>query len=190
MITSSALGEGKSTTAAYLGIAASKYAKTKTVLIDLDLRRPRLHEVFGLEKKQGVVEVLLEGYSIMACLENTNYSNLKIITSGRFNDSPSQLLGNGHLKVMFSELRAHFDLIIVDAPPVIPVSDSLLLNSEIDGALLVIKAGKTQKPVIHRGIRLLRDAKIDILGIILNNMHQVLPYYYDHGFYKYEYRQQ
>ncbi len=78
-------------------------------------------------------------------------------------------------------------MIIIDAPPLIPVSDPLLLGSEVDGALFVIKTGKTQKPVIRRALQLLEDARIKTLGVILNNMEHALPYYYEYHFYRYEY---
>lgn len=187
MLTSSSLGEGKSTTAAYLAIACSKYRDSKTLLMDFDLRRPRVHELFGLEKKNGMSEVLLKQTSVKRYLKKTKFQNLHLLTSGRLKKSPSELFNTSYLKEVFDEVKFYFDFIIVDAPPVIPVSDPLMLSSEIDGALFVIKAGKTQKPVIQRAVQLLKDAKIEILGVIVNNVKHVLPYYYDYSFYKYDY---
>lgn len=188
MITSASLGEGKSTVAAYLAIACSKYRNTHTVLVDFDLRRPRIHELFGLKKKRGIAEILSRKVPAKACLKNTRYENLKIITCGQSShENTSALINSAHITDFFAELRFYFDFIIVDAPPVIPVSDPLMLSSEVDGALFVIKAGKTQKPVIQRATQLLQDARITTLGVILNNMHHVLPYYYDYDFYQYEY---
>ncbi len=188
MITSSALGEGKSTVASYLAIAYSKYRNTRTVLVDFDLRRPRIHRVFEKEKRQGVADILRGKAALKQCLRKTQYPNLNIITCGRnSNENAVETLNSAGVKDFFSELRFYFDFIVVDAPPVIPVSDPLMLNSEIDAALFIIKAGKTQKPVVRRAIQLLRDARIEILGLILNNVNHALPYYYDYDFYKYEY---
>ncbi len=188
MVTSSGLGEGKSTVATYLAIAYSKYRNTKTVIVDFDLRRPRVHSIFELEKKNGVAEILKGKVPVKACLRDVQYPNLQVVTCGRrAKECTSEVLNSPRVQDFFSELRFYHDLIIVDAPPVIPVSDPLMLGSEIDGSLFVIKAGKTQKPVIKRAIQLLRDARVDILGLILNNVHHALPYYYDYDFYKYEY---
>jgi len=187
MITSSTLGEGKSTTAAYLAIACSKYRGSKTLLIDFDLRRPKVHELFGFAKKGGVSDILTRKASIKRYLRRTKFRNLSVITCGRLNKSPSELFNTEHLKELFEEAKFYFDFIIVDAPPVIPVSDPLMLSAEIDGALFIIKAGKTQKPVIERAVQLLKDARIEIFGVIVNNIKHVLPYYYDYSFYKYSY---
>jgi Mrp family chromosome partitioning ATPase len=112
---------------------------------------------------------------------------LSILTSGKIQESPSELFNTEHIREVFSEAKFYFDFIIVDAPPVIPVSDPLMLSSEVDGALFVIKAGQTQEPVIQRAVKLLRDAKIEIFGAIVNNIKHVLPYYYDYRFYNYSY---
>lgn len=188
MVTSASLGEGRSTAAAYLAIACSRYRNTKTVLVDFDLRRPRVHELFEVRRKRGIAEILSRRAPLKACLKGTRYRNLRIVTSGRdSHKNPSGLMNSSHIEQLFAELRFYFDLIIIDAPPVIPVSDPLLLSPELDGALFVVKAGKTQKPVIQRALQLLKDARVETLGIILNNMHHVLPYYYDYSFYHYQY---
>lgn len=188
MITSATLGEGKSTVASNLAVVCSRYRNMKTVLVDLDLRRPRIDEVLGLRRRGGVYDILRGQASVTSCLKKMKSGNLRILTSGTFsNVNVSSVLSNGHISELFAELRLYFDIIIVDSPPVIPVSDPLLMRSEIDGALFVVKAGKTQKPVVKRAINLLKDARINVLGIVLNNMNHILPYYYDHKFYDYEY---
>ena len=188
MVTSSMLGEGKSTTAAYLAIAYSKYRETKTLLIDLDLRRPTVHGLFEVRKRRGVSDILGLEIPVKTCIKQSKYDNLYIITSGHLSKyTPSELFNSARLRDLFSDLKSYFDMIIIDAPPLIPVSDPLLLGSEIDGALFVVKAGKTQKPVIRRALRLLKDARITTLGVVLNNMQHALPYYYEYQFYGYEY---
>ena len=188
MVTSSALGEGKSTFATSLAIGCSEFRGTKTVIVDFDLRRPTVHHQFGLRRNSGVVEILSGTKSLRGCLKKTKYADLRVLTCGRNAQvNVSSLLNSGRVEALFSELKFYFDVVIVDAPPVIPVSDPLMLSSEIDGALFVVKAGKTQKPVIRRAVQLLQDAGITTLGVILNNVEHVLPYYYDYSFYGYEY---
>lgn len=188
IVTSSMLGEGKSTTAAYLAIAYSKVRETKTLLIDLDLRRPKVHRLFDVQKRRGVSDILGREKSVRACIKESGYNNLYIITSGRFSKyTPSELFNSARLRALFSELKLYFDMIIIDAPPLIPVSDPLLLGPEIDGALFVVKTGKTQKPIVRRALELLKDARIKTLGVVLNNMEHALPYYYEYHFYGYEY---
>lgn len=187
MVTSSILGEGKSTVSSLLATVCSQYRNTKTLLIDMDLRRPKLHEIFEIERARGVTDIILKQKSVKTCLKSTSSKNLFVVTSGVINCSPSEILNNVRLKDMFLECKFYFDLIIIDTPPVVPVSDTMLLSSEVDGALFLIKAGKTQKPVIKRAIQLLQEANIKILGVIVNNMHHVLPYYYDYKYYRYEY---
>ena len=79
------------------------------------------------------------------------------------------------------------DFIIIDTPPVIPISDPLLLGNETDGVILVVKAGKTKKDIVKRAQQLLNDSGITILGVILNNFKEVLPYYYNYKYYEYKY---
>lgn len=188
MVTSSSLGEGKSTFAACLAVACSMYRDTKTVIVDFDLRRPRVHDLFRLRKRHGVADMLTGKKVVKQCLKGTKYPNLMVISSGRDSQrNTSALLNSPRLPEVFNELKFYFDLVIVDAPPVIPVSDPLMLSSEIDGALFVIRAGKTQKPVIERAVQLLRDARITPLGAVINNMSHALPYYYEYDFYDYKY---
>lgn len=188
MVTSSALGEGKSTFASSLAIGCSEFRGTKTVIVDFDLRRPTIHQLFGLRRSRGVAEILSGTQSLRACLKQTPYEELRVLTCGRNSQvNVSSLLNSGRIENLFSELKFYFDVVIVDAPPVIPVSDPLMLGSEIDGALFVVKAGKTQKPVVRRAVQVLQDAGITTLGVIINNVEHVLPYYYDYNFYGYQY---
>jgi len=188
LVTSSMLGEGKSTLAAYLAIAYSKVHETKTLLIDLDLRRPKVHKLFEIQKGRGVSDILGGEKPVKSCIKKSENDSLYVITSGRFSKyTPSELFNSARLRDLFSELKLYFEMIIIDAPPVIPVSDPLLLGSEVDGALFVIKAGRTQKPIIRRALQLLEDARIKTLGVILNNPEHALPYYYEYHFYGYEY---
>lgn len=187
LITSPSVGEGKSTVAAFLAIAVSKYRDTKTLLVDCDLRRPVLHSLFGLEREGGISEVLTKGMLLKSCFKFTPLPNLKVLTSGLLDGSPVELFNSNLIKEIFSELKFYFQAIVVDCAPVIPVSDPLILSPEMDGVLLVVEAGKTQKEVAKRAVDLLKEGGVNLMGVVVNNAKKVLPYYYDYRYYGYKY---
>ena len=187
LITSATVGEGKSIIASFLAITISKYRETNTLLVDCDLRRPKIHKLFGLEQQGGFFEVMSGEISLKSSFKDTPINNLKILTSGKQTRSPAELFNSLRLKDLFAEMKFYFDAIIVDCAPVIPVSDPLILSNEMDGVLLVVRAGKTQREVVKRATDLMKDAGVNILGVILNNMERALPYYYDYKYYGYHY---
>ncbi len=188
LITSAVLGEGKSTLASYIAHSSSRNRKNPTLLIDFDLRRPSLDRHFGVRRSNGVVDILSYRKPLKDCLKKTLVPNLFILTSGRIGEgTPIHLLNSDKLKRFFVEVRSFFDFVIVDAPPTIPVSDPLLLGKVVDTVILVIKAGSTSKHVVQRAIDMFKDVKVEISGIILNNLNNILPYYYDYDYYGYKY---
>ncbi len=187
LITSATMNEGKSTTAALLACTVARYRETKTILVDCDLRRPRIHQLFNLSKEDGVADVLLGRKKLDTCFKQSPLENLKILTSGGIVDNPTELFNSSKMKDLFSEIKFYFDAVIVDSPPINPVTDALILAPEMDGALVVIKAGQTPKEVVRRAVDLMRNTGLNILGVIINNMKGVLPYYYDYKYYGYSY---
>jgi len=186
MITSSISGEGKSTISTLLAITCAKYEMRNTLLIDFDLRRPNIHKIIGLAKEDGIAEILKGEVSIKETIKNTNIDNLKIITSGYLEESPTELLKLSRIKDLFEELKNNFETIIIDTPPVLPVSDSLILSSVADSTVIIIKVGKTKREIVKRAIDLLKDTGVDSINIIVNNYNNVLPYYYDYKYYGYK----
>ena len=187
LITSATMNEGKSTTAALLACTVARYRETKTILVDCDLRRPRIHQLFNLSKEDGVADVLLGRKKLDTCFKQSPLENLKILTSGGIVDNPTELFNSSRMKDLFSEIKFYFDAVIVDSPPINPVTDALILAPEMDGALVVIKAGQTPREVVRRAVDLMRNTGLNILGVIINNMKGVLPYYYDYKYYGYSY---
>jgi capsular exopolysaccharide synthesis family protein len=187
LVTSAMMNEGKSTTAAMLACTIARYRSTKTILVDCDLRRPRVHELFGIPKDDGVADVLTGERKLDTCFKKTSIENLRLLTAGNTVDNPTELFNSARLRDLFSEIKFYFDTVIVDSPPVIPVTDTLILSPEMDGALMVIKAGETHKEVARRAVDMMRNAGFNILGVILNNQKAVLPYYYDYSYYGYKY---
>ncbi len=185
LITSAVRGEGKSTTAAHLAITVARYRKTKTLLVDGDLRKPRIHDLFQLRNQPGLSEVLAGTASLKSCFKSTSLEDLKVLTAGNARLSPSESFDSDRMKDVFEEMRFYFDAIIVDTAPVIVVSDPIILGSEVGGVLLVVMAGKTPREVVKRAKDILADSNVKILGVVLNNADEVLPYYYDYRYYGY-----
>jgi len=187
LVTSATINEGKSTTAALLACTIARYRETKTILVDCDLRRPRVHQLFEMRKEHGLADVLAGKKRLDSCFKSSPIENLKILTSGGIIDNPTELFNSSRLKEMFQEIKFYFDAVIVDSPPVNPVTDALILAPEMDGAIMVIKAGQTPREVVRRATELMRSSGLNILGAIVNNQKGVLPYFYDHSYYGYKY---
>ena len=186
MVTSARRGEGKTTTATHLALTAALHGKGEVVVVDLDLRRPRVHSALGVQQRLGVTDVLCGDAALEGALKDTPVRNLKALTSGRPMQSPSTLLGGPAVRGMFSRLRSRFELVLVDTPPVIPVTDAMVLAPEVDGTLLVVMAGETPRAVVQRARQLMVEADARLLGVVVNNVDEVLPYYYDYKYYGYE----
>ncbi len=184
MITSATNGEGKSTISTFLAITCARYGTGETLLVDSDLRRPKIHKILDIENEKGLADILRGEIEPLKAIKNTDIENLKVITSGKVNGSPTKLINLDKLKKIFTELQWIFETIIIDTPPIIPVNDTLILNSIADTTLLVIKAGKTQREVAKRAIELIQDSGVKNLGLLVNNLNNVLPGYYDYKYYK------
>lgn len=189
MITSAMLGEGKSTACSFLAIAAAVQTGMKTLIIDCDLRRPVIHKQFGLERGYGLTDIIREGFSLQDALKKTQIDKLDIITAGHLHQHSSEDLDVETVGSVLNELKFYYDFIIIDTAPVLPVSDPMLLASKVDGILLVVKAGETNRKLVVRALDILSKNRDRILGVVLNNMKNALPYYYDHSYYAYRYRE-
>ncbi|MBM3212690.1 CpsD/CapB family tyrosine-protein kinase, partial [Candidatus Poribacteria bacterium] len=182
LVTSAMKNEGKSLIAANLAITMAKRETKNILLIDCDLRRPMINSLFGIKREPGLTSLLLGEAEINNVIRNTKLSNLKVLPSGHIIDSPSFLIPK--IKDIIDICKNQFDVIICDSPPVMPVDDSVVLSQYIDGVLFVVMAGKTDRVVIKRAVDMLSDAKASLLGIVMNNMYKVMPYYYDYNYLK------
>lgn len=188
LITSAMLSEGKSIVSAFLAMTSATTKMVRTLLIDFDLRRPMLHRLFAQSLEGGITDILGGGAKPQDVIKKTAIDRLDLLTSGRVVNNPSELFQGQRIRQIFEETKFYYDLILVDSPPLIPVMDPLLLLEELDGALLVVKAGVTQKDVAQRASGLLAQQKDKIIGVIVNNLTQSLPYYYNQGYYGYHYK--
>jgi capsular exopolysaccharide synthesis family protein len=186
LITSSITGEGKSTIASLLSRSMAFHQK-KTLLIDFDIRRPKLDTIFNVRRKNGLIDILQLDLPVDSYVKETIIPNLLLITSGILRVSPAEIFNLEKIGNFFHSIKELYDNIILDTPPVVPVSDPVLLSDFADNVLLVVKAGSTPKYTVKQAINMLHDVKVEISGIVLNNMRNVLPHYFDYNAYGYNY---
>ncbi len=169
LITSAGPKEGKSTTVSNLAITLAQLG-SKVVLVDSDLRRPVIHAIFGMEKEDGLTDYIMGNIPYEKTLKKSLLDNLLIVTSGTLPPNPSELLGSQVMEEFIEKLKAEFDIILFDSPPVIAVTDAAILCSKIDGAFIVVSAGSTNRDAILRAKQLLENVHTQILGAVLNSV--------------------
>lgn len=190
LITSSVPLEGKSTIAASLARQSAR-SGLKVILIDADLRRPRLHEVIGLANQNGLSEVLTGRANPEAAIKRDEKSGLDFLPAGVGVVSPPDLFRSSTMKILLEEMAAYYDLVIIDTPPVAAVSDSFTLSGIVDKSIYVIRWEQTPRNVALAGIRQMVDAGADIAGVVLSrvDVKKHARYgYADSGYYQGYYR--
>ena len=186
LVTSAHRGEGKSTVASHLALTVARFRGKKSLIVDADLRRPRLHDVFAVPQEPGLAECLEGKIDALDAVKDTPVENLKVIPAGKLLHSPAHLFEGDVLSEIFEKIKFYYDIVIVDSAPVIPVSDPMLISSEVDGVIMVLLAGMTPRNVAMRAKNILIDADANIIGVVVNNLSEVLPYYYDYKYYGYK----
>lgn len=175
LITSANHYEGKTTTAINLALAMTDVPRYRTLLIDSDLRFPTVHDRLGLMQSPGLTEILEGKIGLNSEILDTEKENLKVITSGNLPSYPIELLESEKLKDLIKKIKSEFDLILVDAPPLIPYSDASVLSSQVDGVLLVVASGRTRREDIQQVHATLQDNQAKVLGIVLNKQRHFVP---------------
>ncbi len=180
LVTSAAPAEGKTTTAANLAVAVAQ-AGHKVVLVDADLRKPQLHKLFGLSKSPGLTDALLSEAGVELFMRETQIPNLQIITSGSIPPNPAELLGSQPMQRLLQQLQQTVDLVIVDAPPLLAVTDAQVLVSHVQSVLLVVNAGSTSRAMLSNAAAALMQVEARLLGVVLNQLVRSPRsyYYYD-----------
>jgi capsular exopolysaccharide synthesis family protein len=185
LVTSSNRGEGKTTAAACLAITLAKHYGRRVALVDCDLRKPRMHMLMEVGQRPGLTDALERGNLLGSDMRATALDNLFVVPSGTRRSEPTWLLESFPNSRVMSELLGSFDHVILDTAPNVAVPDALLLSAEVDGVIMVLRAGATPREVILRGVQLQLEEKENVLGLIVNNLERVLPYYYDYRYYGY-----
>ncbi|MCL9633588.1 CpsD/CapB family tyrosine-protein kinase [Bacillus zanthoxyli] len=182
VLTSTGPGEGKSTTASNL---ATVYAQQglRVLLIDADLRKPTAHYTFRLENHVGLTNVLTKQSTLGQAIQGTEVPDLFLLTSGPIPPNPAELLASNNMTELLKEMKQEFDMVIFDTPPVLAVADAQILANQVEGSILVVSSGKTDKEAALKAKELLLKANAKVLGAVLNNrkMEEGSDYYYYYG---------
>lgn len=168
VMTSPGRGEGKSTTCTNLGAVLAQAGKN-TLVMDCDLRRPKIHTIFGLRNFQGMVDVLATGGDPRDIWWEP-LPSLKVLTVGSLPPNPAELLESKRFAEFVGQMRQEFDYVLIDAPPVEAVSDPLILAKQADGVLLVVDAQSTRKAALRRSMNGLAAVDANVLGAVMNNV--------------------
>lgn len=169
VVTSPGPQEGKTTTAVSIAITMAQ-AGSRTLLVDTDLRRPRLHRVFDIDTDTGLSTVLVGEHSLTKAVRPTEVPNLDVLVCGPPPPNPAEILLSDRFKEIVKELASRYDRVIFDTPPIGPVTDPAIISALVDGVVLVLKCGKTRKEAMKAALRSLQDAQARVFGAILNDV--------------------
>jgi len=178
MMASALRGEGKSSTAAALAAALATHPNRKIIIMDLDFRLPRLEHHFDALEPIGVSDVLHGHFTLEESIQTTPNTTLHLLTAGTQRTHPDQLVQSPQLFEIVESLKAHYDLIIIDGPAIVPVADPSTIIPLADGILLVVMAGKTPKLHFSRAREMCVGMGADILGLVVVNSQEAIPKYY------------
>ncbi|MCS6900804.1 MAG: polysaccharide biosynthesis tyrosine autokinase [Myxococcales bacterium] len=167
LVTSASPSEGKTTTAATLA-ATFAQANARTLIVDLDLRRPRLHKIFDIGPEHGITSVMLGEETLDEAIQPTSVPNLSVLPAGRTPPNPAELLMSDRLMELLHQLRDRFDRVIIDSPPTNPVTDAVILSTRVDGTVFVVRSYSTTIDQVRHSLRAIRGVQGKLLGVILN----------------------
>ena len=190
LVTSSQPGEGKTTTVVNTGMILAQTG-AKVVLIDADMRRPRLHSIFGLKNTEGLSGILANKMTeaeMLDLVQHHEESGLYVLPSGRIPPNPAELLGSDQIRALMGVMESSFTHVVIDSPPVASFTDGVLLSSLADGVLLVVHGGTASRHAVRRARQLLTDVGAKIFGVVLNNVSVTRhDYYYYRKYQRYYY---
>ncbi|MGB9775268.1 MAG: CpsD/CapB family tyrosine-protein kinase [Anaerolineae bacterium] len=170
VVTSPAPERGKSIAAANLAVTMAQ-GEHRTILVDADLRRPALHEIFGISNERGLTTMFVDPQArTEPPLVEVGVENLWLLPSGPLPPNPADLLGSRRMEEIIAVLRSRADILIFDAPPVIAVTDAAVLGMKVDGVLLVVAAGRTRREQARQARELLERARVRVVGAVLTDV--------------------
>ena len=177
LITSPQKGEGKSVTAANLALTMAQELQRRVILVEADLRKPSLQNLFGLPPGPGLAEYLSGAVELKDVMRFLPDHNLTVIHAGSAPTNPAELLGSTAMRRLLDQLRTRFDRVLLDTPPVLPLADVAVLAPLVDGTLMVVRAGVTPKPAIENALRAFDSSRL--LGVVLNESGMEQDYRYE-----------
>jgi polysaccharide biosynthesis transport protein len=190
LVTSSLPGEGKTTTAVNTAMSLAQTGAS-VVIIDADMRRPRLQSIFDMRGQEGLSSILSSEVSeqdMLAMVRHDEESGLSVLTSGPIPPNPAELLGSDQMRRLLAALQANYTHVVVDSPPVSSFTDGVLISTMVDGVLLVVHGGRSSRHIVRRSKQLLNDVGAKIFGVVLNNVNlQSHDYYYYQSYYGQKY---
>jgi len=183
LVTSMSPQDGKTTTAVNLAVAIAQ-SENNVLLLDADMRRPRIHKIFSLTSGKGL-STYLAGASDMDIICPSTVPNLSLIPSGPIPPNPSELLSSKKMVELIEGLKNRFDVIVIDSPPLFSVTDSLILSRILDGTIVVVRAGTSTYEMVGKGLKNLADINSRVLGLVINAVDMKGSEYYNYGYYNY-----
>jgi len=184
LVTSASKGEGKTLTSVNLATAMAIDGK-RVILVDADMRRPNVHRTLSVPSSPGLSEVLAGMRSIEEAIQDTSVPNLQVVCAGPIPPNPAELLGSRMFDTVLEQLEARADIVIVDSPPCMPVTDPLIVASRVDGVILVLHCGQTRKHAIRHAVEQLNRAHARIVGTVFNRVQANKSGSYYHYYYHY-----
>lgn len=169
-LTSASHSEGKSTTASNLAIVFAQEGK-RVLLIDADMRKPTMHETFKITNARGLSNVLARQIAFKVAIQTAGIENLDLLPSGPIPPNPAELLSSHSMDLLFEQALDTYDLLIFDTPPVLSVTDSVILANKCEGTILVVNSGKTEREHALRAKEAITaSTKTRLLGVVINNV--------------------
>jgi succinoglycan biosynthesis transport protein ExoP len=182
LVTSPAVGDGKTSTLANLGVVFAR-AGERVLLVSGDLRRPKIGEFFGIDERVGLTSILLGEHTLeQALVPVPDVDRLTLLPAGPIPPNPAEVLNGDQVRATFGRLREQFDLVLIDSPPVLPVTDAAILSRYADATLMLAAAGQTRRADLHRAAEKLDQVGATILGIVLNKVTRQTSREYGYGY--------
>lgn len=183
VVTSAQPSEGKSTIMVNLAVTFAQSGK-KVILIDCDFRKPTVHKKFEISNIDGITSVLTQSKTLEECIRKTEFQNFSILTCGPIPPNPAELLSSNRMKNILRDLKSDFDVIFIDTPPVLAVTDAQILSAITDGVVFVTAYGQTEKYAITKAKELINKVGGKFIGVVLNKVpYKSHSYYYENNYY-------
>ena len=189
MITSATLGEGKSTVSSFLALTIAKHKRTKTIIVDADLRRPRLHHIFAVPRTVGLSSLLQSSAKVDAAIVPTGIAGFDVLPAGPGSQRSNELLASSTMAELLDELDRRYDMVIIDTPPSGMLSDAAILSKLVEGVLVVVREQTVSRTLVREVVHRLQQVGAPVLGVVVNAVDMTgraskYKYYYS---YRYQY---